>query len=105
MEAKPKYRDEYILCAATWFDDGKQYIAQPNNISSGIVLSGWRHSAIFPQIGGLVKERTELGIYEKEQGFLTSNNRFVDRKETAKIAFNANQILKEKKELYSEDLY
>jgi hypothetical protein len=97
--------DEYILCAAIHFDDGKQYPNQPKNIETGIVLCGWRHGSIFPQIGGLVRERQELGIYEKEQGFITSKNRFIDRKEAAILAFTTGQIDKPKTELYSEDLY
>ena len=100
---------ERILCAAIWFDDGKEYAHQPKNISTGIVLCGWRHGCIFPQIGGLVKERQELGIHEKEQGFLTSLNRFVDRKKAFKIALKENQIIDlnntRGNRLYSEDLY
>ncbi|MCC6818622.1 MAG: hypothetical protein IT245_07015 [Bacteroidia bacterium] len=47
-----------------------------------------------------------------EKGFLTSENRFVDRKEAYTIAFNANQIIGPNKGiptndigLTSEDLY
>ena len=94
---------EYILCAAIWFDDGKEYAHQP--VKTGIVLCGWRHGCIFPQIGGLVKERQQLGIHEKEQGFLTSKNRFVDREEGGSIAFLAKQISEPTACLYSEDLY
>ncbi len=96
---------EYILCAAIWFDDGKKYALQPYNITSGLVLCGWRHGCIFPQIGGLVKERQKLGIYEKEQGFLTNKNRFVDRVEGGKIAFEAGQTEELKDYLFSEDLW
>lgn len=96
---------EKILCAAIWFDDGKKYNLQPYNITTGLILCGWRHGCIFPQIGGLVKERQELGIYEKEQGFLTNLNRFVDRKEGGEIAFKANQTKTLKETLFSEDLY
>lgn len=98
-------REEYILCAAIHFDDGKQYAHQPRNIQTGIVLCGHRHSCIFQQIGGLVGERKNLGIHEKEQGFLTNLNRFVNREEGAIIALNAGQIDNELKTLYSEDLY
>jgi hypothetical protein len=98
-------KKEYILCAAIWFDDGKKYNLQPYNIESGLVLCGWRHGCIFPQIGGLVKERQELGIFEKEQGFLTNLNRFVDRVEGGKIAFESGQTEELKTYLYSEDLY
>ena len=96
---------EYILCAAIWFDDGKQYVFQPINITTGIVLCGYRHHVIFQQIGGLVGERKNLGIFEKEQGFLTSFNRFVDREEGAKIAFEAGQTIRNLQTLFSEDLY
>jgi hypothetical protein len=98
-------REEYILCAAIHFDDGRVYKHQPKNIHSGIVLCGWRHGSIFPQIGGLVKERKEIGIHEKEQGFLTSKNRFVNRVEAALIAKAAGQITVLPTQLYSEDLY
>jgi hypothetical protein len=96
---------EYILCAAIWFDDGKEYRLQPKNIEKGLVLCGWRHGCIFAQIGGLVGERQKLGIFEKEQGFLTNKNRFVDRKEGGQIAFDAGQTKELKKTLFSEDLY
>jgi hypothetical protein len=96
---------EYIRCSAIWFDDGKKYGLQPYNIETGLVLCGWRHGCIFPQIGGLVKDRQELGIYEKEQGFLTNKNRFVGRSEGAEIAFAAGQIKEKKETLFSEDLY
>lgn len=39
------------------------------------------------------------------QGFLTTKNRFVDRKEAAVLAYSAGQISEPKEELYSEDLY
>jgi hypothetical protein len=39
------------------------------------------------------------------QGFLTSDDRFVDRREAAKIALAAGQVKEELKVLFSEDLY
>lgn len=96
---------EYILCAAIWFDDGKAYPYQPLNITTGLVLCGHRHHCIFQQIGGLVGERQQLGIYEKEQGFLTSTNHFVGRQEAAQLAFAAGQTPELLTKLYSEDLY
>ena len=99
-----------ILCAAIWFDDGKVHAHQPKNVASGLVLCGWRHGCIFAQIGGLVGERQQLGIYEKEQGFLTSDNRFVGRNEAAKIAQESYQVKWDDVDwdtvqLYSEDIY
>lgn len=98
---------EYILCAAIWFDDGKKYCLQPNNIKTGVVLCGHRHGSIYSQIGRLVSDRQKVGLHEKEQGFLTSHNRFVDRKEAFIIATNNNQVLPGHRgdKLFSEDLY
>lgn len=102
-------REETILCAAIHFDDGKQYNLQPKNIDSGIVLCGFRHGCIFPQIGGLARERHELGIYERSQGFLTSRNRYVEREEALIIALKNNQVIDMSEirgdRLFSEDLY
>ena len=100
---------EYILCAAIWFDDGKVYAHQPRNIDTGLVFCGWMHANIFPQIGGTIGERKDLGVHEREQGFLTSNNRFLDRAEAGKLAIKCGQIEKMNyfggKELDSSDLY
>jgi hypothetical protein len=53
--------------------------------------------------------RQQISKIEKQQGFVTSTGRFVDRKEGLKIALTNNQVLDKKEirgdELYSEDLY
>ena len=38
--------------------------------------------------------KMKLGIKEREQGFLTSKGRFLDRKEAAKVALKCGQIKK-----------
>lgn len=96
---------EYILCSAIWFDDGKEYAGTPYNIESGIVFCGWRHGNIFPQVGGTVTDRQAIGLFEKEQGFITNLNRFVGREEAGAIAYKAGQIDKPNNHLFSEDLY
>lgn len=104
---------EYILCAAIWFDDGLVHAHQPVNVDIGIVHMGHRHAHCFASIGGLVKERIEAGIHEKEQGFLTSKNRFVTREEAAEIALSINQFANDEERLevekshylYSENIY
>ncbi len=96
---------EWICCAATHFDDGKEYLFQPKNIASGLVFCGHRHAAMFQQIGGTVGSRQELGIFEKEQGFLTNKNRFVTREEAADIAYKSGQTKDKLIRLFSEDLY
>jgi hypothetical protein len=54
-------------------------------------------------ITGLRSVPSESG--KEIQGFLTSKNRFVDREEGGRIAFNAGQTVELKKTLYSEDIY
>lgn len=104
--------DSYILCAAIHIRNNKQYVHQPKNIDSGLVVCGRRHhncfaiiSAIFPEHDALVKN-----IKDHVQGFITSDNRFVDRKEALVIATKAGQLEHREKyppvsQLLSEDLY
>ncbi len=101
---------EYVLCAAIHFDDGKKYEHQPVGIESGLVLCAYGHAFVYQQLGGLVGQRKKLLIFEKQQGFLTSHNRFVSRKEAGEIAIAAGQIKKlkyfvAKAELDSSELY
>lgn len=98
-----KIDTEEILCAAVWLDDGKYYPHQPTNIKSGRVYCGYRHCAIFQQIP-TPKELNEQKI-EKVEGFLTSENRFANRKAAAFIAFKVGQTKELKSQLTSEDLY
>jgi hypothetical protein len=99
----------YIICAAVWFKDGKKHNHQPKNIETGIVVCGRRHhncliTAFELNDGKRIdvnkdKERNTI------QGFLTSDDRFVDRAEGGQIAFEAGQIEKNTDCLFSEDLY
>lgn len=106
---------EFIICAAIWFNDGKKYNHQPKNIESGFVVSGRRHHNCFSSVQSIgkalgydktmvVKKGIELEEREK-QGFITNKDRFVDRIEAAQIAYEAKQIDKPLKRLFSEDLY
>jgi hypothetical protein len=100
----------YVLCAAIWFKDGKKYEHQPKNVDSGIVICGRRHHNCFLtayELNGGKKIIEKIGddINRIVQGFLTSDDRFVDRKESAMIAFNAGQTAKAHDHLISEDLY
>jgi len=98
---------EFIICAATYYNDGLVHENTPVNIDIGFVICGRRHyncESIFKQIA------TDIANFE--QGFITNTNRFVNRKEAYKIAFDANQIIGPNKGyseneigLTSEDLY
>lgn len=97
----------YILCATVLFKDGNKHAHQPTNIDEGIVICGRRHHNCFIitndlHDGTFIKKRFHDNIV---QGFLTSDDRFVDRKEAGQIAYKAGQISKPTDCLLSEDLY
>ncbi len=107
---------EYILCAANYYNDDGHYQHQPINTLVGFVVCGRRHHnciGIFARIVGFpYNERAFVIANTEVQGFLTNTNRFVDRKEAYKIAFEADQIIGPNKGqsensigLTSEDLY
>ncbi len=112
---------ETILCAAIYINDGKVHKQQPTNIYIGFVVCGRRHhncyqtiesisgNKINDEIGDLIKS---LGSQElrKHQGFITSKDRYVDRREAWTIAKKAGQILyganlSDEETLISENLY
>ncbi len=99
---------EYILCAAILFKDGIVHEHQPENVDSGLVVCGMRHHNCYYTVFGL-NERYTDHLHEANnkaiQGFLTSKNRFVKRREAGEIAFLSGQITKETECLFSEDLY
>lgn len=95
-------KPEYIICSAIWFKDGKKHEHQPKNIDTGFVVCGRRHHNCFIT-KSLLQEFSEAKK-TADQGFLTSKDRFVDRKEAATIAFERGQS-KKKNILFSEDLY
>lgn len=82
--------EEYILCAAVRLKFSRAFIC------------GHRHGDCYATLKHLNKK---VNLTFSRQGFLTSRNRFVDRKEAAEIAFNAKQIPEETDILISEDLY
>lgn len=105
---------EKVLCAAIHYKNFKSPIHTCRNIKQGIVLCGHRHAHIIGQMFELTGKRTitngEHATGEFIQGFLTSENRFVNRKEALQIAKANNQIihsipLDEGIGLTSEDIY
>lgn len=104
-----RYTPPILICSAIWFKDGIKRELMTMNIDSGIVVCGWRHgncitilNAIFPNREYILKNKDDKTTI---QGFLTSDNRFVDRVEGGKIAFKAGQTFKLIDYLFSEDLY
>jgi hypothetical protein len=98
---------ERVLCAAIWYPEEKTAVHAPRNITGGVVLCGFRHGDIISQFSVLTDRRTHITPHT--QGFLTSENRFVNREEAAIIAMKAGQLENTGAcrggKLYSEDLY
>jgi hypothetical protein len=116
-------KKEYVLCAAIYYNDGKEYPHQPKNIQTGFVICGRRHHNCISTLSTVAGIKTKA---KDIQGFITNTDLFVNRQEAYLIALKAGQIKprKEDKELndwlklpqglpdilisedlYSEDLY
>ena len=99
---------EYILCAAIHYDDGLTYVHQPVNIKTGFVVAGRRHHNCFATIKIVSGDNGDLKSKNASQGFITNQDRYLDRKEAFIVAEAAGQLLlknKEPKTLISEDLW
>jgi len=96
---------EYVMCAANWIDDGVDYKFKPYNINKGIVYGGIRHPSIFEQTNKIYPF-DEYGTLT-EQGFLTTKNRFLTRKEALELVKSNGQLKKDLigSVLTSEDLW
>lgn len=97
------FKEEYVACSAIWYDDGYIYLHQPKNISKGFVVLGMRHCNCFITVQ-ILRGKMDRSV-KIIQGFMTSNNKFVDRTEAAKIAYRSSQTKELKNTLFSEDLY
>jgi hypothetical protein len=95
---------EYILCAAIWYSDFETTQGLPKNLNRGLVVCGRRHHNCIFTYYKLTGKTTGKNHF---QGFMTNEDRFVDRKEALQIATKADQLIGEAEfsQLYSEDLY
>lgn len=107
-----KNREEKILCAAIYFNNGVEYKEQPKNILVGIVVCGYRHNNCFNTLFTMFNRQAVENIaHDKEKlvcGFLTSKDRFVNRADGYAIAKEQDQLLFDHDDtaiLTSEDLY
>ena len=104
-------RDERILCAAIHVVDELAPTSDPldrphhlpKNLERGLVFSGLRHHNCISLARAVGVSRAAIG--DATQGFLTSQNRFVDREEAMAIARRMGQTDSLRDDLYSEDLY
>lgn len=90
---------EKIICAAVKYKDE--------------IFRGHRHCHAIAAMRDKLSynmTRRDMERINEEQGFMTSENRFVDRKEAFEIAVNGGQLkglknFEKGQNLYSEDLY
>jgi hypothetical protein len=90
---------EIIICAAVLYSNGKVFVGRAH-----FECFRAAHAAnTYAFAKGYEKEMAQ----EVEQGFVTSQRRFIDREEALKLATNAGQIVTKHPPLYelvSEDL-
>ena len=92
--------NEFIICAAILVNETNK------------IFYGHRHDQCHNALNSELSwtlNRQQIAKIKKTQGFVTSKNRFVDRKEALVIARTNDQVLDYQEirgeELYSEDLY
>ena len=113
--------DEFIVCAANYIDTGKEEIggASRGSPKTGLVFCGLRHGDCI-KIAEAWWSLLDSGEQERiiaidgrsphgVQGFLTSNGRFVERKEALEIMLKLGPLPRrcggDNYQLYSENLY
>lgn len=95
---------EKILCTATWFKKGTCPEKGPKNIYVGYVICGYDRESIDNLHVHLTNDYPR-NIEDVELGFLTTENRFVDRVEAMSIACKSDQVInKNSLELISSNL-
>jgi len=84
-------KTEYVMCAANYLNDGQDHHFQPYNINKGFVICGWRH----PCCGGsYLAANPQATMWDGPgwtQGFLTTKNRFLTRKEALELVILTGQ--------------
>lgn len=61
----------YIICAAIWFNDGREHIHQPRNIEKGFVVCGRRHHNVYLTVADIKDvDYKEYEYCEEVQGFM-----------------------------------
>ena len=95
----------YIICSAIYIKNSKTDMSfLHKNIKNGWVIAGRRHHNCYCCLFSIKPDYRKNSV-NIDDGFITSDDRFVNRKEAAKIAYEAGQIKDEAKCLVSEDLY
>jgi|GEM_PF-2298766 hypothetical protein len=106
-------RPEFIICSAIHYDDGIEYPHQAKNIHTGLVICGRRHHNCITNASLMLGDKYNKNLANRAaQGFMTSEDRYVNRKEAFRIALAQKQIIHNFYDennadqiLCSEDLY
>lgn len=114
MESKHKNTKEKVFCSAIRYKNFTTQVHLPNNIDKWLVIRWTRHfdiAAVMLATTGLRSvESWPNSVWEYVQWFMTSKNRFLDRKEALILALEAKQVSDISEllwgwELSSEDLW
>lgn len=81
-----------IMCAAIHFDDGKKHRYQPDNIKTGFVIAGRRHSDVMYTVV-LLNQGKRIDVIDETEGFLTTDNKFLNRFESYEVAKDQKQLI------------
>lgn len=88
-------KKEYIVCSAIWLKSpGQSFNCLVGSVPNGIVLTGLRHKDCLSLVSSLVPIEL-IPEFEIIEGFLTSENKFVNRVAARFIAKQAGQITQE----------
>ena len=79
-----------IICPAIHLQNDVVYVNQPKNVDKGLVISGDSHRDIFKIIKSC--EEYTPRYHRMVQGFLTSENNFVNRAQATDIAYKEGII-------------
>jgi len=94
---------EYIVCAAIRRIEPHSCVRVLKNVDLYDIEIGLRHADILHRFQGIVSKAM------KDQGFITSKGRWVDRIEGMQIAIACEQVIPgttpNDKRLFSEDIY
>lgn len=119
------YQEHNVIALESELDEIRYIVSKDSEIiicaalrtPSGQIIYGHRHHDCLRTWAAMYEVGREHGKYtdddkiatQRNQGFVTSKNRFVDRVEALQIALQAGQVLDKSRiranRLFSEDLY
>jgi len=88
-------KKEYIVCSAIWLkSQGQSFSSTIGSVPNGVVFPGLKHKDCMSLISSMIPIEY-FPAFEFIEGFLTSENKFVNRVATRFIAKRSVQITQE----------